>query len=60
MSENKASVNQTDLISDKPKKKPWSAPELNSLTRRNTEGKSAGVNAAESGGGGNYPNYGPS
>ncbi len=58
MNENKASVNQTDLISDKPKRKPWSAPELNSLTRRNTEGKSP--NAVESGGGGGYPGYGPS
>ncbi len=56
MSENKASVNQTDLISDKPKRKPWSAPELNSLTRRNTEGKLA--NPVENGGGGGYPGYG--
>jgi hypothetical protein len=56
MNENKASVNQTDLISDKSKRKPWSAPELNSLTRRNTESKAA--NPAESGGGGNYPGYG--
>lgn len=58
MNEDNASVNQADLKTDKPVRKPWSAPELNSLTRRNTDAKL--LNTVESGPGGNYPGYGPS
>ncbi len=59
MNKKKSRMNQTDLVSDKPEKKPWSAPKLTPLTRRNIDGKPF-LNTAESGGGGGYPNYGPS
>ena len=59
MNKKKSRMNQTDLVTDKPEKKQWSSPKLTPLTRRNIDGKS-NLNTVESGGGGNYPNYGPS